>query len=60
MPIVHSYIELQKREGVCLQFIQDGASGHSAEYTKEELLERGIIPIFWPAFSPDLNPIEHV
>ena len=46
VPIAHGYIELQKREGVCLQFIQDGASGHSAEYTKEELLERGIIPIF--------------
>ena len=22
------------------------------------LRERGIIPIFWPALSPDLNPIE--
>ena len=29
-------------------------------FTKEELRERGIKPIDWPAFSPDLNPIEHV
>jgi transposase len=40
--------------------MQDGAPGHSAAYTLEELEERGICPIFWPAFSPDLNPIEAV
>jgi hypothetical protein len=40
--------------------MQDGALGHSAAYTIEELRERGIHPIFWPAFSPDLNPIEAV
>ena len=28
--------------------------------TVEELGERGIHPMFWPAFSPDLNPIEAV
>jgi hypothetical protein len=40
--------------------LQDGAPGHSAEYTINELRERGIYPIFWPPFSPDLNPIEAV
>lgn len=43
-----------------LQLMQDGAPGHSARDTIEELHERGIFPIFWPAFSPDLNPIETV
>lgn len=40
--------------------MQDGAPGHSATSTLQELQERGIRPIFWPAFSPDLNPIETV
>jgi transposase len=38
--------------------MQDGAPGHAAAETQEDLHERGIYPIFWPAFSPDLNPIE--
>ncbi len=40
-----------------LQFMQDTAPGHSSRYTLEELKERGIIPVFWHAFSPDLNLI---
>jgi hypothetical protein len=40
--------------------MQDGAPSHSAAYTIDQLQERGIEPIFWPAFSPDLNPIETV
>jgi transposase len=28
--------------------------------TQQDLAERGIIIIFWPPFSPDLNPIERV
>jgi transposase len=43
-----------------LLLIQDGAPGHSAAETKEDLHERGIYPIFWPPYSPDLNPIETV
>ena len=38
--------------------MQDGASGHAARDTRQELEERGIRTIIWPAFSPDLNPIE--
>ena len=34
--------------------------GHAAGDTKQDLAERGIIVIFWPPFSPDLNPIERV
>jgi transposase len=38
--------------------MQDGAPGHAAAETMQELHERGIYPIFWPAYSPDLNPID--
>jgi len=31
-----------------------------ARETQDDLNERGIYLIFWPAFSPDLNPIETV
>ena len=40
--------------------MQDGAPGHASQNTIHELAERGIYPISWPAFSPDLNPIEMV
>ena len=38
--------------------MQDNASGHSAKATLQALEAMGIKPIFWPAKSPDLNPIE--
>jgi ketohexokinase/beta-glucosidase len=38
--------------------MQDNASGHSAKATITALEAMGIKPIFWPAKSPDLNPIE--
>jgi transposase len=38
--------------------MQYGAPGHSAGETLIDLQERGSTPVFWPAFSPDLNPIE--
>jgi transposase len=43
-----------------LRFQQDNAGGHSARYTHEQLELYGIHVIFWPAFSPDLSPIETV
>jgi transposase len=56
VPLVDGWLQLNP----LLRFMQDGAPGHSAAYTQEQLLERGIRPIFWPAFSPNLNPIEAV
>jgi transposase len=60
MPIIHGYIELMRRQGIHLVLMQDGAPRHAVAETKEELRARGITIIFWPPFSPDLNPIERV
>ena len=38
--------------------MQDNASGHAAKDTIAYMASRGLHPIFWPALSPDLNPIE--
>ena len=54
--LIHAWIRLDPE----LQFMQDGAPAHSATYTKQELSERGIHTIFWPAYSPDLNLTEAV
>ena len=43
-----------------LILMQDGAPGYRAETTQEDLRERSIQLIFWPPYSPDLNPIETV
>lgn len=56
VPLIHGWIQLHPK----LQLMQDGALGHSAGETYRELAQRGIIPIFWPAYSSDLNPIEAV
>jgi transposase len=56
VPLVHRWLRMHPE----LVFMQDGAPGHSAAFTVEELGQRGIYPMFWPAFSPDLNPIEAV
>ena len=39
---------------------QDNARIHTAQKTKEYLESHGIWTIGWPAYSPDLNPIEHI
>jgi transposase len=43
-----------------LSFQQDNASGHASKYTISVFQAIGITPIFWPANSPDLNPIETI
>jgi DDE superfamily endonuclease len=58
VPIVDGWLRLQADQE--LVFMQDGASSHSAKGTIQDLLERGVICIKWPAYSPDLNPIEYV
>lgn len=56
LPLIHGWIRLNPG----LLFMQDSAPGHTAQSTIQELRERGISPIFWPPFSPDLNPIETI
>jgi DDE superfamily endonuclease/transposase len=56
IPLIHGWLRMNPH----LQLMQDGAPGHSAGETQEELRNRGITPIFWPPYSPDLNPIETV
>jgi hypothetical protein len=43
-----------------LIFQQDNAKGHSSAFTRSVLEAIGVIPIVWPANSPDLNPIETI
>lgn len=49
-------------EWMCLHpgliFMQDNAPAHAHKATIEDFSERDIYPMHWPAFSPDLNPIE--
>ena len=41
-------------------FQQDGALAHTALYTKEFFMEKGICVLDWPAKSPDMNIIENL
>jgi len=42
--------------------VEDGASPHTAEATREFLAANGVRSVgpMWPAYSPDLNPIENL
>ena len=40
--------------------MQDNAPPHKARATMEWLQNEAIPTFGWPAYSPDLNPIEHV
>jgi transposase len=41
-----------------LLFMQDNAPAHAAKSVIQELKRLGITVMTWPAYSPDLNPIE--
>ena len=64
LPLIDGYLRwlaLPENGGYTnFTFIHDNAPGHAARITREDMAERGITLIFWPAFSPDLNPIETI
>ena len=43
-----------------LTFQQDNARPHSARLTQDFLRANGVQILPWPAYSPDLSPIEHL
>jgi DNA-binding Lrp family transcriptional regulator len=56
LPLLHAWQRLHPE----LDIMQDSAPGHVARITLDEINARGMRFITWPAFSPDLNPIETV
>lgn len=58
VPIIDGWIPVCRQNGEELILMQDGAPGHAAGETKDELQARGVTVLSWPPFSPDLNPIE--
>ena len=56
VPLVDGWIRMRP----ALRFMQDNAKAHISADTQRELKERGVYITSWPAFSPDLNPIEAV
>lgn len=56
VPVIHGWMRLKPGH----IFMQDGAPGHAAGETLQDLIDREIEKMNWPPFSPDLNPIETV
>ena len=49
-----------RNNGDVTLFQQDNARAHSARLTMDFFNQNGVQVLPWPAFSPDLNPIEHL
>jgi hypothetical protein len=56
LPLVVDYLY----EHPELTFQQDNASTHTCPVSRDTLAAHGIMPMEWPANSPDLNPIETI
>lgn len=60
VPLVDGMVTMARNHRHHLIVMQDGAPAHRNLLTIEELHQRGIFPIDWPPYSPDLNPIEQL
>ena len=49
-----------RNNGDVTLFQQDNAHAHSARLTMDFFNQNGVQVLPWPAFLPDLNPIEHL
>lgn len=60
VPLIDGMVTMARNNHHYLTVMQDGAPSHRNLLTLDELHERGIYPIDWPPYSPDLNPIEQI
>ncbi|GFT94547.1 transposable element Tcb1 transposase [Trichonephila clavipes] len=59
--ILEQYVCLfRSAMGAEFLFMDDNARPHRANIVDECLQSKEITRMYWPAYSPDLNPIEHV
>ena len=61
LPLVVDWYRNRRQEtGRAYLFMHVNAPVHKAPLARDYLMAHGIQPISWPAYSPDLNPIENV
>jgi ketohexokinase/beta-glucosidase len=60
VPLIHGIVTMARDQNKHLIVMQDGAPSHRDLLTIKELHNRGIFPIDWPPYSPNLNPIEQL